>query len=290
MSKIRDFGIYRKFLAVLSAITLIPAAVGALAEDTKEDMTDEVRIEEMVDEQEEQMTLEEFETLTSDLYSEFWIVYRNDVFSLLDLQAGYYAINHESCEDIYEDLKEMGVVRYKDGHPLDDSKFKGLSIIPFGLQKEKYGKRDFSKLCYRKSDKEFLEPYINDLIDFYFSTHHKKRVKIENIKRMIEFFDKIENGNSSCLKMYAEIYSASVYSPTCTYAKTQFPEKKRLQYFKNTISVSVKKGIEIDPNTDDELELMILLLGKLESLADELENKYIPQYDKEHTNEHVMDK
>ena len=289
MSKISNLKFYRNLLAFLTAITLIPSSLGALAENTNEEITDKTRIEEMADEEEE-MTLEEFEVITSDLYSEFWIVYRNDVFSLLDLQSGYYSINHESCENIYDDLKEMGVVRLENGKPLDDSKFKGLFVLPYGLKKEQYGKRDFSKLIYRKSDKDFIAPYTDTLIEFYELLHAKKKIKKETMKTVIELLDKVLNEGSDCMKMYMEVYSASNYSPACTYAKTKFSEKERLKYFKNTISVSVRKGVEIDPNTDNELELMILIIKKLELLAEEVENKLIPEYDEAHTNEHTMDK
>ena len=290
MSKIRDLRLYKRFLAILTAITLIPASLGALAENATEEVTDDVRIEEMVDEQEvQQITLEEFVAITNDLYNEFRPLYRDVVFGLSNFQSGYYAINHESCENIYDDLKEMGVVIFENGKPLRDSIYKSTFILPYYIKNlTKLKNNDFSKICYRETDREFLKPYMSDLASFSEALSNKKSVKKENIKKIIEFLDKIESENSSCLKMYAEMYIATIGNPLVAYIMKK-PEKERLKYFVNAICPVLKDNVVLDENSDNELELLIILNEKIKALDEEVYLVDVVEYDKEHTKEHVKD-
>ena len=285
MNKIHDLKKHTRMLSGITAFILMFSSMAALGEEQVQANTDEVRQEEMTDhtdeaQETEQLTYEEFIKITTEAYEKYSGDYADHPIELIDFQLGYFMLNIDNCQNIFNELYNDGIIAYNDYKIFETNLTLGRNIVDIiSAPRLPWWNDNFDFLHYEEKDKEAYRELF-ELGSKLYVDSFKDKVDIEVFRKFIKLCLKPDLSLEEKINIYCISASIDVVE-TPLYNKTNKNKvKKELEKFVNLNKyggvdyTSLKRGVVLDADSDNIYELLVLYMNTRYKIFNELSKGY----------------
>ncbi len=284
MNKIIDLKIYKKLLSLLSAFTIMLTPISGLTEGEKESSkTNEVKVEEMIEEPEEVYerkmfeSVEEFDTRKMELRSMFKPLAKEFRGKITEFDSLFFLSNIESCMDILDEILEQDdYLQTKFLTYGNSSRVHFVLNIIYGLLANEKKEADLSEFIYDEKAREEIKPFC-DLFVSFMKNLKKNTLDKEMVKDFIELFEHRPTtiGNKGFLFILATEARLRIQDYIFFHVSQKEAEKYIVKEDNNSSSFSHRDGVVLKKDSDNLVELLLYLHYQTEDYAEEVSDEMI---------------